>query len=816
MIAGRLAAPDRRASAALPPVGKRLAALALVALPMLATAAPSMPGRAWAAPQARVTALRLETPAATYRWPESVTKSVAAPGDRRARVGFVRATPKDFETPAWQAVAGGYVARFDVASAGAQGLRVRLDLAGAGGIDVRVRDAAGRVEAMSLAADATEAWGPWTPGAAQAVEVFSRERLAPGSVRLGAIVHFDRPLDAKAAGACTIDAACSTGDAALDAAIAVRKTSMARITYVDGTQAFVCTGTLLDSQKYPTPFFLTANHCVGRAAVATSIASFWFYEATACGSGERNPDYQQVAGGMAIDFADPNTDHTLLVMNAPPPSGVTFSAWDAAKLVNGESATSLSHPAGDLSKWALAEVVGTARFADWEQSAWLASFSRGIVQGGSSGSGLFTMAGGSLQLRSILSATTVGPNGTLSCTNLDQWGVYNRFDVFFPQVARRLMASPAPVADDHGNRPAEATAIAIGAGETTVSGRIDYAGDMDVFRITLAAPGTVIVRASGGMDTVGVLLDAEGERLDSNDDAQTSAIDFGLTHFLGAGTYYLAVTRWESAGTGPYTLAASVSPVTQNYTDLWWNPAESGWGINFNHQGEIVFATLFTYGADGAPDWFVMSNGARQSDGSFAGLLYRARGPAFDANPWSPISLTAVGTMRARFSSPDKGTLSYTVDGIEVTKQVERQRFSTNATCAWSAFDRSYAENYQDLWWNPAESGWGINFAHQGDIIFATLFTYGADGRGQWFVMSKGDRVAGTRRFQGTLYRAAGPPFDANPWRPITLAAVGTMTVSFSGGNAATLTYTVDGVAVTKQITRQVFGVPATQCATDE
>jgi hypothetical protein len=34
--------------------------------------------------------------------------------------------------------------------------------------------------------------------------------------------------------------------------------------------------------------------------------------------------------------------------------------------------------------------------------------------------------------------------------------------------------------------------------------------------------------------------------------------------------------------------------------------------------------------------------------------------------------------------------------------------------------------NYQGLWWkSPAgsESGWGINFAHQGDVIFATWFT---------------------------------------------------------------------------------------------
>src|SRR5262249_40359129 len=37
------------------------------------------------------------------------------------------------------------------------------------------------------------------------------------------------------------------------------------------------------------------------------------------------------------------------------------------------------------------------------------------------------------------------------------------------------------------------------------------------------------------------------------------------------------------------------------------------------------------------------------------------------------------------------------------------------------------AANYQGLWWSsPAnsESGWGVNLAHQGDIIFASWFTY--------------------------------------------------------------------------------------------
>ncbi len=208
----------------------------------------------------------------------------------------------------------------------------------------------------------------------------------------------------------------------------------------------------------------------GGAQVASSITSVWFYEADGCGSGITGPDRKQVAGGMAIVFADPNTDQTLLLMNSEPPVGVAFSGWDAARLRTGEAAVSLSHPTGDVAKLALATVSGTARFPEWEQPAWLTPFSRGIIQGGSSGSGLFTLSGGTLRLRAVLSASSVGPNGSLSCTNLDEVGIYNRFDVFYPQVARYLQANPAPVTDDHGNRPSEATPVAVGPAETSVAG----------------------------------------------------------------------------------------------------------------------------------------------------------------------------------------------------------------------------------------------------------------------------------------------------------------------------------------------------------
>ena len=61
--------------------------------------------------------------------------------------------------------------------------------------------------------------------------------------------------------------------------------------------------------------------------------------------------------------------------------------------------------------------------------------------------------------------------------------------------------------------------------------------------------------------------------------------------------------------------------------------------------------------------------------------------------------------------------------------------------------------NYQGLWYKfPAESesGWGINFAHQGDVIFATWFTYDVNGKAWWLTMTASKTAEGV--YSGQLY----------------------------------------------------------------
>ncbi len=68
-----------------------------------------------------------------------------------------------------------------------------------------------------------------------------------------------------------------------------------------------------------------------------------------------------------------------------------------------------------------------------------------------------------------------------------------------------------------------------------------------------------------------------------------------------------------------------------------------------------------------------------------------------------------------------------------------------------------------------SESGWGINFAHQGDMIFATWFTHDVNGRAWQLSMTA--TQTGPNTFAGTIFRTTGPPLDALPFDPAHGAA---------------------------------------------
>ena len=127
-------------------------------------------------------------------------------------------------------------------------------------------------------------------------------------------------------------------------------------------------------------------------------------------------------------------------------------------------------------------------------------------------------------------------------------------------------------------------------------------------------------------------------------------------------------------------LAFAAAPATaarSDFTDLWWNPAEPGWGVNLVQAQTFMFATFFVYGPGNQPVWYT-GEMTRDATGAYAGPLYVTTGTAFGA-PANPAHKSArqVGDVTFTPSAATMGTLGYTVDGIVVSKLVQRQTLQT-------------------------------------------------------------------------------------------------------------------------------------------
>jgi hypothetical protein len=191
------------------------------------------------------------------------------------------------------------------------------------------------------------------------------------------------------------------------------------------------------------------------------------------------------------------------------------------------------------------------------------------------------------------------------------------------------------------------------------------------------------------------------------------------------------------------SFAACATSFSTNYSDLWWNPTESGWGANVTQQADTLFVTLFVYGQNASPAWYsaTLQFAGEGINGqiSFTGDLYETRGPWFGGafNP-SQVAYRKVGTMTFASNSIASAVLQYAVDGTIVTKNIQRQTLVDNNLSG------TYLGATQDVTSgcsNPANNGTRtsdvgtITITHNGSAVTiqaptcAYSGTYGQDGQ---------------------------------------------------------------------------------------
>ncbi len=225
-------------------------------------------------------------------------------------------------------------------------------------------------------------------------------------------------------GACNINVNCDEGDD-----WQIEKRSVALI--LNGGFAS-CSGAMINNTANDgTPYFLTANHCLGNPQNWTYVFN---HETEGC-TGNTGPTDQTVASGALVANAD-ESDFALIVLSESPPASynVQYSGWDKTDAETVTSAVGIHHPSGDLKKICFEEdspYHDNAAGADvWYIEEWEA----GVTEGGSSGSPLFD------QNHRIIGQLFGGAAASNGSVNNGQFDYYGRLGVSWdgPTASSRL------------------------------------------------------------------------------------------------------------------------------------------------------------------------------------------------------------------------------------------------------------------------------------------------------------------------------------------------------------------------------------------
>jgi hypothetical protein len=400
---------------------------------------------------------------------DAARRENSRPGNKLLTIGLERSVAQEADVNdaalEWRrAPDGGHTARLEAVSPGARALRAALQLDGLpAGATLRFFGAgdAARAE-MAVAAAEVEAqlqvqpryWSPVTSGERIAIEVHLPAGADPRwtRLRLEAVSHLfvapQEALDGAKIGesdACEFDAKCVNNP---PTAYINAKNAVARMVFQVAGGSALCTGTLLNDTDAGSqvPYFYTAAHCFTAQSVASTLTTFWFYEATGCGSGVLDDSARQSSGGATVLFANTGSDVLFLRLNTAPPAGAYYLGWNAATLTTGASIVVLHHPAGDVKKVSLGGVTGFGGSNLASGNFVQVGYTDGTTEGGSSGCGLLVQNGGEYQLRGGLLGGSAGCSNTGSLATAENRDDFSRFDQVFPSLQQYLQpaSTPAP------------------------------------------------------------------------------------------------------------------------------------------------------------------------------------------------------------------------------------------------------------------------------------------------------------------------------------------------------------------------------------
>lgn len=230
------------------------------------------------------------------------------------------------------------------------------------------------------------------------------------------------------AGNCHNNVACPVGDdwpTAIDATVLL----------IIGNQ-IVCNGALLNNTRSDgTPLIITADHCgirsdsSGEGFPAASVTAVFNFQSDQCQSSSGVSDEDRITGATLL-YRERRSDTSLIQLDRAPPArfNAQYAGWDATG--NGANTGSgVHHPSGDIKKISLFDqpaqketvtITDGALVGSRDQTvdSWRVSWSDGVTEQGSSGSGLWSPQE---QLIGVLSggSSACGSSGVLGIGGSD-------------------------------------------------------------------------------------------------------------------------------------------------------------------------------------------------------------------------------------------------------------------------------------------------------------------------------------------------------------------------------------------------------------
>ncbi len=156
------------------------------------------------------------------------------------------------------------------------------------------------------------------------------------------------------------------------------------------SNAWSCSGGLIGTYlNDETPYYYTANHCVGTESEANSLTFYFGYQRLTCGGGVSSGT--PVFGGADLIAATPNSydGNTLVMIKREIPREIYFPGYNMSNINPGTNTTGLHFPASSWMRISFGDYVGSNSLLAYQSWVPADGHGSGSAEPGSSGSHIF-------------------------------------------------------------------------------------------------------------------------------------------------------------------------------------------------------------------------------------------------------------------------------------------------------------------------------------------------------------------------------------------------------------------------------------------